>query len=72
MDGIVIVCICISLIFTIGFMFFDHWGIEPAHTSPTYMNKLFDNQRVHTIDIELDNPESFLIRQQIKTIMSVP
>ena len=59
MDGIVIVCICISLIFTIGFMFFDHWGIEPAHTSPVYMNKLFDNQRVHTIDIELDNPESF-------------
>lgn len=65
-DRIVLIFVILSLIITIGFMLPGHWGITPVYQLPAYASKLFDQSYVHTIDIQLDNPQNFFDQAQAK------
>ena len=58
-DWIVIGCICFSLILTLCFMLLEYLGLNNFYSNPGYVDKLFDQSYVHTIDIELENPNLF-------------
>ena len=52
--------ICISamiaaVILTILFMQGESLGIQPVSSSPEYESRLFDDSRVHTIDLQIDD-----------------
>ena len=49
--AVCIVIVAIMLITTIAFMASPAWGVEIVHSEPTYVGKLFDTNKVHTIDI---------------------
>lgn len=70
-DLIVIGCICFSLIITLCFMFLESFGIKPTYSNPAYVNKLFDQSYVHTIDIKLEDPHSFFEQAQNKEYQMV-
>ena len=65
-DMIVMIFVIFSLIITIGFMLPGHWGITPSYQLPAYASKLFDQSYVHTIDIQLENPQKFFDQSQAK------
>lgn len=35
-------------------------GIRPTHSDPAYASRLFDADRVHTIDIQIEDWQAFL------------
>ena len=65
-DWIVIGCICFSLILTLCFMLLEYLGLNNFYSNPGYVDKLFDQSYVHTIDIELENPNLFFDQAQNK------
>lgn len=57
--------ICVLVIFaaamvTILFMNGEKLGIKPMYSQPGYQSRLFDDSKVHNIDIVMDGWESFL------------
>ena len=60
-DILVMIFVIFSLIITVGLMLPGHWGITPAYQLPAYASKLFDQSYVHTIDIQLENPQNSLL-----------
>lgn len=65
-DILVMIFVIFSLIITVGLMLPGHWGITPAYQLPAYASKLFDQSYVHTIDIQLENPQKFFDQAQAK------
>lgn len=49
-----------ALIITILFMNGESLGLKPASSDPGYVSRLFDKSRVHTVDIFIDDWDSFL------------
>ena len=50
----------IIIVLSILFMNAEKFGIQPASQSKEYENTLFDTSVVHTIDIQMDDWDSFL------------
>ena len=65
-DILVMIFVIFSLIITVGLMLPGHWGITPTYQLPAYASKLFDQSYVHTIDIQLENPQKFFDQAQAK------
>lgn len=59
-DRICITVITLALVVTLLFMNGASLGLVPASTSPGYVTRLFDQTKVHTVDILLDDWEGFL------------
>ncbi len=59
-DKVAWVCTALLLVVTILFMNGAALGIEAMEHTMGYENRLFDNTRVHTIDIVMDDWDSFI------------
>lgn len=59
-DKICIITIIITLMITILFMNGEALGLTPASASPGYESRLFDQTKVHQIDIMIDDWNHFL------------
>ena len=59
-DVICIVAVILSLLVTVLFMNGQTLGIEAAESTMGYEQRLFDTQRVHTIDIVMEDWDGFL------------
>ena len=59
-DRICILVMVLALVVTILFMNGASLGITPASAAPGYETRLFDSSRVHTIDILIDDWDTFL------------
>jgi len=59
-DKICLVAALLSLILCAVFLNGEALGIQAADTAMGYENRLFDNSRVHTIDIVMDDWDSFI------------
>ena len=60
MDKICLVAVMLSFLLCIGFMNGEALGIQAASKVMGYENRLFDTSRVHTIDIVMDDWDTFL------------
>ena len=47
-------------------MLLEYLGLNNFYSNPGYVDKLFDQSYVHTIDIELENPNLFFDQAQNK------
>lgn len=63
-DRICITVIVIALIVTLLFMNGEKLGVLPSSSVPGYQSRLFDNTRVHSIDIIIDDWDGFLERAE--------
>ncbi|WRK52046.1 hypothetical protein SD457_16320 [Coprobacillaceae bacterium CR2/5/TPMF4] len=76
-DKIVIVTTVLALIFATGLLFKGQWGLQSTDSMPPYANKLFDDSYVHQIDLQFNDPESFLqmpkrknmLKQQLRSMV---
>ncbi len=59
-ERICVAAVILALIITVAFMNGELLGIEKASGVAAYENRLFDTERVHTIDIITDDWEGFL------------
>ena len=59
-DRICCVVIALALVLTVAFMNGERLGVEAIAYGGGYEERLFDTSRVHTIDIVMDDWESFL------------
>ena len=59
-DKICIMVICLALIATFVFMNGEDFGIRRASSVPGYAARLFDEERVHRIDLFVENWQEFL------------
>lgn len=59
-DKIVCVVLVLGLVITALFMNAEKFGVRKASTVMEYENTLFDNSKVHTIDIVMDNWDEFI------------
>ena len=59
-DTICIAVIALAVLLTIVFMNGEKIGLIPASSAPAYVSRLFDDSRVHTIDLQVENWNSFL------------
>ncbi len=59
-DKICCVVLCLSLILTVLFMNAERFGVTVAVTTLGYENRLFDNSKVHTVDIVMDGWDDFI------------
>lgn len=58
-DRICIIITAICIIITVIFMNADAFGIKAAARTMGYENRIFDTSKVHTIDIVMNDPDSF-------------
>lgn len=59
-DKICCVVLCITLLITVVFMNSEKLGVQKASYEAQYQSLLFDNSKVHTIDIVSDDWEEFI------------
>ena len=59
-DKICVVAVVLALLVCILFMNADTFGVQAVSREMGYENRLFDNSKVHTIDIVMDDWESFI------------
>jgi len=59
-DQLCAAALALCLLLTIAFMNGESLGLQPAASAMGYQDRLFDTGRVHTIDIVMDNWDSFL------------
>lgn len=59
-DGICIGIMAFALLVTVLFMNGESLGLTPALSAPGYETRLFDQSRVHTIDIIMEDWDGFL------------
>ena len=59
-DGICIVAILLAAVISILFMNGEMPGGVSAYSEPGYMSRLFDDSRVHIIDLQVEDWEEFL------------
>lgn len=60
--GAMILALLLTLLLTHG----ERFGIEKTHHTPEYVNKLFVGDYVHTINLEVDDWESFIDEAMMK------
>ena len=60
MDRICVVAVVLSFLLTVVCMNGEALGIQPASRTMGYEEKLFDTNLVHTIDIVMDDWDSFI------------
>ena len=63
-NKICVVAIVLSVLFTVFAMFFPSYQTKADGMQMGYENRLFDTERVHTIDIVIDDWDSFLSTAQ--------
>ena len=63
-NRICVVAIVLSVLFTVFAMFFPSYQTKADGMQMGYENRLFDTERVHTIDIVIDDWDSFLSTAQ--------
>ena len=56
-----------AVILTILFMQGESLGIQPVSSSPEYERRLFDDSRVHTIDLQIEDWNAFLEAAPLET-----
>ena len=59
-DWICIGAAVLAAILTLLLMFGEQLGIPKASANPGYVPRLFDNSRVHTIDIQIEDWDAFI------------
>lgn len=59
-DKICCVVLCLSLVLTVLFMNAEHFGVTETVTTFGYESRLFDNSKVHTVDIVMDGWDDFI------------
>ena len=59
-DRLCLAVIGVAVLVTLAFMNGERFGLAPASAEPGYATRLFDASRVHTIDIEIDDWQTFL------------
>lgn len=59
-DKFCLAAMAAAVLLTVVLLFGDFFGITRASASPEYAGRLFDAERVHTIDILLDGWDAFL------------
>ncbi len=59
-DMICIIVMVLALVLTVLFMHGEALGLVPASSKPGYETRLFDSDRVHTVDIIVEDWEQFL------------
>lgn len=59
-DLICIIAVITAAVMALMYMNGRNLGIVPGHTVPEYAERLFDDARVHTIDLQVDDWEGFL------------
>ena len=59
-DKICVVAVVLALLVCILFMNADTFGVQAVSREMGYENRLFDNSKVHTIDIVMDNWDEFI------------
>ena len=59
-DKICIAVILIACVLTAGFMNGEKLGIRSSYADPEYASRIFDDSRVHTVDIRIEDWEGFL------------
>ena len=69
-DKICIIAIIIAMLLTILLIFGEQLGIQKASSSPAYAKRLFDDSKVHTIDIQIENFDSFIKNAQLEEYTS--
>ena len=53
--------IVFAVVLVVGFALFgERLGIQPASSQPAYMTRLFDDSRVHTVDIQMDSWDTMI------------
>lgn len=60
MDGICLIIFSIALFAVIFFYFGERLGLRHAETEQPYVDKIFDDSYVHSIDLQVENWEAFL------------
>ena len=70
-DRICIAAALAAAVLTILFMYGEKFGITRASADPGYVDRLFDSQRVHTVDIQVENWEEFLEQAEAEDRKSV-
>lgn len=63
-NKICILAICLAALFTILFPLSEQIGLQPASKAPGYSYRLFDDSKVHNINIELEDAERFFADSQ--------
>lgn len=58
-DRICIAAVVLACILTAGVLRAEELGIQPLSVSPAYAGRLFDDSRVHTVDIRMADWEEF-------------
>lgn len=59
-DKICIAAALLALAITVILIFGDKLGIPKASRNPGYVSRLFDDSRVHTINIQIDRWDDFI------------
>ncbi len=59
-DGLCIIIMLAAVLLTIAFMNGEKLGLTAASSSPGYETRLFDKNRIHSIDIIAENWDTFL------------
>ena len=59
-DKICIAVILLACVLTAGFMNGEKLGIRSSYEDPEYASRIFDDGRVHTVDIRIEDWEGFL------------
>lgn len=57
------ICICaavLAVLLTLLLMFGEQLGIPKASANPGYVTRLFDDSRVHTVDIQIEDWDAFI------------
>ncbi len=63
-DVVCVIAAALALLICIAFMFPSALGISPAEKLIGYENRIFDSGKVHTIDIVMDDWDSFIASAQ--------
>ena len=60
MDRAAIAAVILALLITAALFMWELIGLEPASGAPGYVQRLFDSSRVHSVEITIDDWQSFI------------
>ena len=69
-DAVCILAALGAVLLTLIFMNGDALGIPKASENPGYISRLFDERRVHSLDIQIEDWEEFLENAEEETYVS--
>ncbi len=70
-DRIVLGFMALAVLVTVLFSQGEALGLRPADATPGYVDRLFDDSRVHTIDIRMENWDGFIAASAAKEYVPV-